>query len=324
VSATAPARVRHRHDEFQHEALLYAGDDEYLATTVPFVTEGVAAGEAVMVAVPEPRLSTLRDAVADAAGDVSDQVSFFDMALVGANPARIIPVWRDFLDAHRCRSRPVRGIGEPIWAGRSPDELVECQHHESLLNVAFAGSGRWRPLCPYDTVALDPAVVDEARRSHPLVTRTGVRGSSADCRDLDAMAQPFDAPLPAPPGLVRSLDFGPVTLASVRRFVAGLGAEVGLRPPRLDDLLLAVHEVATNSVLHGGGTGVLRGWYDAERIVFEVADSGRIADPLVGRARPAENRENGRGVWMANQLCDLVQLRTFATGNVIRIHMRRP
>ena len=58
------------------------------------------------------------------------------MAVLGHNPARIIPAWRDFADAH---AGPIRGIGEPIWPGRGADELVECQLHESLLNVAFDG-----------------------------------------------------------------------------------------------------------------------------------------------------------------------------------------
>src|SRR5207253_1668671 len=134
--------------------------------------------------------------------------------------------------------------------------------HEALLNVAFADSGRWRLLCPYDTVALHPAVIDEARRSHPLVTETGVRTTNADCRSLGAMAEPFDAPLSPPPAAAHTLHFGPTTLGPARRFVAQLAAEAGLEPDRADNLVLAVHEVASNSVVHGGGTGVVRAWSD--------------------------------------------------------------
>ncbi len=317
MTAAAPAPAHARHDDFQHEALLYAGDEDYLAATVAFVTEGVAMGEPVMVAVPEPRLSAMRDAL----GDDARQVTFADMAVLGANPAHIIPVWRDFLDHNGHGLRPVRGIGEPIWAGRGPDELVECQRHESLLNVAFAGSGPWRLLCPYDTSALDPAVVDEARHSHPLLTERGARRTSGDCRDLDAMGRTFDGPLPLPPASTRTVAFGMVTLSSVRRFVAVMAVEFGLRSPRLDDLALSVHEMAGNSVRHGGGSGVVRGWYDAERIVFEVSDTGRVVDPLAGRQRPALDCDHGRGLWMANQLCDLVQLRTYEWGTVVRLHM---
>ena len=62
---------------------------------------------------------------------------------------------------------PLRGIGEPIWADRSPAELVECQRHEALLNLAFAGTDGFRLLCPYDAARLDRDVIEEAERTHP-------------------------------------------------------------------------------------------------------------------------------------------------------------
>ena len=80
----------------------------------------------------------------------------------GANPACIIPAWREFVDEHAAASRALRGIGEPIWPDRTSAELVECQRHESLLNLAFAGTRSFHLLCPYDTEALDAAVIEEA------------------------------------------------------------------------------------------------------------------------------------------------------------------
>ena len=92
--------------------------------------------------------------------------TFVDMRVLGHNPARIIPAWRDFRARH---DGPVRGIGEPIWAGRGGAELVECQLHEALLNVAFDGADEFSLLCPYDTSALDESVVHEACAGHPHV-----------------------------------------------------------------------------------------------------------------------------------------------------------
>jgi hypothetical protein len=68
-------------------------------------------------------------------GPRARDVAWVDMADVGRNTARIIPAWREFLDEQADRS--LRGTGEPIWADRSAAELVECQRHESLLNLAF-------------------------------------------------------------------------------------------------------------------------------------------------------------------------------------------
>ena len=89
------------------------------------------------------------------------------MDLVGRNPARIIPAWRAFVDRQAAAGRPSRGIGELVGPERGAAELTECHRHESLLNLAFDGGTAWRLLCPYDTDALDPIVVDEALRTHP-------------------------------------------------------------------------------------------------------------------------------------------------------------
>ncbi|HWC10356.1 MAG TPA: sensor histidine kinase [Acidimicrobiales bacterium] len=306
-----------REEAFEHEALFYAGTEGFVAQTVPFVREGLAGGEPVLVVVPRPRLRALQDGL----GDDARRVTFADMAEVGTNPARIIPAWQDFLAANGSGRRPVRGIGEPIWAGRTPAELVECQRHESLLNVAFAGSGSWRLLCPYDVSALDASVIEEARRSHPLVSAGGQRSSSPVVRDVDAMARPFDVPLPDAPVGADALPFEHGDLASVRGFAAEIARRGGIGGGRLDDFVLAVHEVATNSVRHAGGSGTVKGWWEGDAAVCEVTDAGRIDEPLVGRERPGLRRTGGRGVWLANQLCDLVQIRTFPTGNVVRLHM---
>ena len=86
--------------------------------------------------------------------------------------------------------------------------------------------------------------------------------------------------------------------------------------------MLCVNEIAANSLLHGGGSGVLRVWAEPSTLICEVADSGTIADPLVGRQSPSLERVGGRGLWLANQLCDLVQIRSGAAGTVVRLHVR--
>jgi anti-sigma regulatory factor (Ser/Thr protein kinase) len=83
---------------------------------------------------------------------------------------------------------------------------------------------------------------------------------------------------------------------------------------------LAVHEVAVNSVEHGGGESELRIWEQDQALICEVRGPGRIADPMVGRRSPPFEDERGRGLWMANQLCDLVQVRSSSAGTTVRIH----
>jgi anti-sigma regulatory factor (Ser/Thr protein kinase) len=303
-------------ETFRHEALLYDGEVGFLTGTLPFIRGGVAAGEPVLVVVSAAKIGLLRSAL----GGDADRVAFADMADVGANPARIIPAWHDFVAAID-GGGSARGIGEPIWAERTPDELVECQRHETLLNLAFAGVPAWTLLCPYDTGALTHDVLEEAERSHPFVSEGGVARRSAAYRGLDQVAEPFATPLPDPPGPPTELGFGSGSLAGLRDLVSRHAAAAGLDPSRAADLVLAVDELATNSLRHGGGRGTLRIWRDGGALVCEVRDAGRIDNPMAGRERPPTERDGGRGLWMVNQLCDLVQLRSFPDGATVRVHM---
>jgi anti-sigma regulatory factor (Ser/Thr protein kinase) len=306
--------------EFAHEALLYAGDDGFLDGAMPFVLEGLEADEPMLLVLSAGKIEGIKGEL----NGQNERILFADMAEVGANPARIIPAWRRFVDEHADEAQPVRGIGEPIWAGRTPDELVECQRHEALLNLAFAHDSSFRLLCPYDTDALHDAVIDEAVRSHPFVLADGVRRTSATYRGLAAFASPFDDPLPAPPASVRELEFDAESLTALRRLVTTRAAEAGLDALRTNDLILAVNEVASNSVRHGGGSGTLRVWMGTRWLVCEIEDEGWIGNPLAGREEPRDDQHAGRGLWIANQVCDLVQVRTFATKSVVRLHLRRP
>jgi anti-sigma regulatory factor (Ser/Thr protein kinase) len=243
------------------------------------------------------------------------------MSGVGANPARIIPAWREFVVNHGGAGRRLRGIGEPIWKGRGPDELIECQRHESLLNTAFATGDPWWLLCPYDTVALDPEVIDEARRSHPYVTDGTSFQRSNVYRGLEASGAPFDAPFPEPRSIAQEIAFQAASLVEVRGLVARHAATARLSQSRAADFVLAVNEVVTNSVVHGGGKGALRIWQDTGALTCEVRDGGQFHNPLVDRERPAPDAGAPRGLWLANQLCDLVQIRNFPTGTAVRLHM---
>src|SRR6476646_1289951 len=133
-------------DSFQHEALFYAGDDEFLAGTLSFAQGAIERDEPVLIALGEHNTDLLRGAL----GRDAERAIFTPMETLGQNPARIIPAWRDFVAANTGADQPVRGIGEPIWAGRTDDEVVECHHHEALLNYAFDDGPAWWLLCPYD------------------------------------------------------------------------------------------------------------------------------------------------------------------------------
>ena len=302
-------------DVLVHQALLYRGSEELARAVADFVLEGVAAGEPAMVAAPGAHLDAIRDAL----GPDAERVRLVDMSELGRNPGRIIPAVRDWAQAQR-PGRRLRFVGEPIWAGRRPSEIAEATRHEALLNLAFAGIGV-TILCPYDAEALPPQVLADAERTHPeLVCEGEHRPSPAYADPLEV----YDAgawTLPAPTGPVTEVPLDD-DLARVRGVVRERAKTAALAGERLERLLLAATEAVANSLRHGGAPGVLRLWQDADELVCEIADHGRISDPLVGRRTPAPSRPDGRGLWLINQLCDLVQLRPRADGTTLRLHMR--
>jgi len=308
----------HAHAGFRHEALLYAGPDDFLDRVVSFITDGLAAAEPVLVAAGDTKLALLRKAL----GRDAARVEFVDMGDVGRNPARVIPAWRAFVDGQKAGGESLRGVGEPVWPERTADELIECERHEALLNLALPPTTPLWLLCPYDTTVLAPAMIDEARVNHPYLAEGGRSGPSTAFRPPDP-GVPFALALPPAPADADQLAFDLSTLPALRRFVAARGNELGLHGDRISDLILAVNELGSNSVRHGGGYGVVRLWQERDDVVAEVRDHGCIDYPLAGRERPAVDRLGGRGLWLVNQLCDLVQVRSTAEGCVVRVRMVR-
>ena len=294
---------------FRHEATFYAGADDFLAAAVPFLVEGLESGEPALVALGPAKTELLRRELGDAAAEIN----FADIEQFGRNPARIIPVWREFVD--RLAAAGGRGIGEPVWPGRAGAEIEECQRHESLLNVAFGDGPGWSLLCPYDS-SLPDEVLAAACHSHP------------HGHDLDATADsghepedPFAGELPPAPSAAPDFGYEAATLHELRAFVARGAAGAGLADDRTEDLIIAASELAANSVIHGGGSGVAAIWSEPRAVVFEARDAGRIVEPLVGRVLPAPAQASGRGLWMANQVCDLVQIRSSERGTTVRLRV---
>jgi anti-sigma regulatory factor (Ser/Thr protein kinase) len=303
------------HDGFRHEAFFYTGEGDFLAGTAAFIRDAVAAGEPIVVAVDATKIAALRTVLN---GD-AETVQFADVANLGRNPARTIPAWRTFVDHHSANSRRLRGVSEPKLAGRSQDELVEWRHHEALLNEAFADTTAFWLLCPYDVAAVDPVVIEQAHDTHALIDQAGRRHPSRRYNGDEATAL-FQEPLGEPPAGVEVHEFGTDDLGSMRHIATRTAVTVGLAD-RAPDVALVASELATNSVLHGGGRGLLRLWRQHTTLICDVRDRGHVADPLVGRRRPVDGQVGGRGLWVVNQICDLLQVRSSPLGTTVRAHI---
>jgi anti-sigma regulatory factor (Ser/Thr protein kinase) len=113
-------------------------------------------------------------------------------------------------------------------------------------------------------------------------------------------------------------------LAAIRAVVHRYALQAGLTEARAIDLVLAVSEVAANTVKHAKSPGSLNIWYDEKEIVCQIHDEGVITDPLAGRRQPSLEALGGHGLWIVNQVCDQVEMQSDGTGTTIRLHMNLP
>jgi anti-sigma regulatory factor (Ser/Thr protein kinase) len=299
----------------RHEALIYRATTDWLESVRSFVREGLAREEPVSVGVSVHAGSVLREALTD----LWARIDFFDMTALGRNPGRILPAMLEFAARHP--GRPLRYVSEPLWPGRSAPEIAEATRHETLVEPAFADIGA-RILCIYDGDGLDPATISCAEQTHSAIIGDRWAQASGGYPGPGIVPPQCDHLPPPPPAHAMLLSYSR-DLRPVRAQVASCARAAGLLPDRTADLVLAVSEVAANSLRHASGTGTLQTWTTPAEVICEIRDSGVITDPLAGRRRPPSEAP-GQGLWVVNQVCDLVELRSGPGGTRIRMHILRP
>ena len=309
MAVTAPCGGRCR-----HLALFYHGHGEYLAALGGLIRASRARGDAVLVAVPGHKAKLVRREL----GDDSAQVTLVDMTELGRNPARIIPAVLTY--ASQQRGRHLYCIGEPIWPGRRAAEMQEATRHEALINLAFRDR-QVTFVCPYDSAGLPGSVIADAASTHPAVIKGGEETASVRYLGPPKVPPRCNRALPRPPARAEALGYRD-DLRPVRGFVASKAECAGLTPARIPDLVLAASELAANTLRHTGGGGTVQVWRTREEIICQVADTGQIADPLARYRAPSDELLGGHGLWLVNQVCDLVQARTGPAGTTTRLHMR--
>lgn len=292
-----------------HMAFFYRDQRDYLAQIRAFAYAGLDNDEPVFIAVPGRNGGLLRE-------QIDMDARYADMAVFGRNPARIIPELRAFSDANP--GRRARYVGEPIWPGRSGPETCEATRHEALLNLAFARTAL-TILCPYNAARLPLSVVRDAERTHPAILTAGRPETLARYAGPGNVPPACDQPLPAPPATAEALGYE-MDLRPIRRLVTSHCDQAGLPDERAANLVLAASELAANTLRHTRGGGTIHIWHTRDEVLCQIQDTGWITDPLVGRTRRPPD-ERGHGLWVVNQLCDLVELRTGRAGTTIRLHM---
>ena len=298
---------------FRHAALLYVRAGELAAGVADFVEAAARSGDPVLVVCAGPSWDLLRPRL-DGRGEL---VTWADMHDVGLNPGRLIDRIHLFCSQHR--GRVTWCVQEPAWPARTAEELREVIRHEALVNLALADM-RVSVLCPYD-LRLGDELITSVKHTHPELAQDGRRRPSASYA-AEAVPGECDLPLSSPPAAAETLRYRDDP-ARARDFAASGARRAGLPPRRAADLVLAVGELAANTLLHTGEPGTLTVWATGSEIICQVSDTGQITDPLAGRIKPdLVKAGGGQGLWVVQQVCDLVEIRTGPAGTVVRLHMQ--
>lgn len=215
----------------------------------------------------------------------------------------------------------VRVIGETDF-GTTARDWLEWERFEAVINEALRPQPLWG-LCVYDCNRLPAEVVDAGLRSHPFLATTQGRRPNPAYEDPAAFLRSLpvpDEPLEATEPLLAVDDVA--DYVGLRHAVAERLAGLGGSPDLVEDLHLAIDEMSSNAVRHGGPPVQLRLWASADQVVCRISDGGTgMDDPFAGfgPAHGTDLSRGGMGLWLARQLCDHVDVLDGGTGLTIRL-----
>jgi len=315
VPATTTERDPARH---VHELLVHDSPDELVAVAVPFLQTGLDAGESVVIATGDASRALLSEALDD-----DERVVVIPRSEVYRirTPAALTAVRRLVDQQLAAGSTGVRVVGD-IDFGPTPRDWLEWQRYEAVVNEAFHHLPLWG-LCAYDTAALPDELIASGMRTHPFVHTAAGRHENPEFVEpagyLRSLPVP-DEPLEGTTPLLRVDDVR--EFSGLRRAVARVLAGLGGDPDLLEDLHLAIDEMSSNAVRHGGPPVTLRLWAGPDRVVCRISDGGTGMDSPFAGYGPAHGEDlshGGMGLWLARQLCDHVDVIQDGAGLTVRL-----
>ncbi len=304
-----------------HQAVLYDSEEDLLGTVVPFLREGVRAGEPTVVVAGQMAEALLRGALPEA-----DQLVFLDRR-EHPRPSSTITAFRELFAGYvAAGASGIRLVGQ-----LAPATLAASwwwwARYEAARNHVY-DEFPLASMCLYDTRSTPRHVVGDVLATHPqLATVHGQRPSEGYRPTTEFLAghAPMPDPLEAGAPLIDLVD---APLADARHAVwdadrAGrLAASVDV-----EAVVLMVNEALTNAARHGLLPARFRLWAGADRVVVAVGDHGPgPADPLAGllparhalAGEPGRNSQGGQGLWLIHELADHVTLDQHPEGYTLR------
>jgi len=294
-----------------HQVFLYDSPDEFVGAMTPFIRSGLKRGDAIFAATKRPNIDALRAQL----GDDAQRIKLEDTTGWKTRPYERLQAFKQMvheLAPGQCLS----AMGEPVWEG-SAAVVRQWARYESIINLALA-EAPMRFICLYDSASLPDRILDYAVQTHPQ--RVEGQGECVPCESYVTPAE-FVAGAPASPP-ISAMEL-PLEGSALRQALADYARDAGVESSRVDDLVLAANEVASNAIRHGRPPARALVWTDGDEIICQVADTGDgINDPLAGWLPPLEDEIGGWGLPIARQLCDAVELSNDG-GATVSLHFAR-
>jgi anti-sigma regulatory factor (Ser/Thr protein kinase) len=295
---------------YRHGALVYESQDEYVACAVPFLREGLEAGEGAIVAHTKPGLALMREAL----GPDAQHLTFVDVSSAYTRPARTLASYHQVYVKQLGKTPSLRAVAD-VQFGLDPGEWDLWTAYEAVFNRSFDHLPAW-VVCTYNANGTPDPIIDGVWRTHPEVHTGDVWHTSDRFDDPDELLGAL-TPEPRPLSDLRSIGFGRDLVELRERLARELAAEKVSDASTLD-MLLAATEIAENALEHGGGVNEVRVGHADGRFVCEVVDRGEgFDDPAAGYLAPRPGV--GRGLWVARQLTWRLEFFSSADGFTVRL-----
>ena len=305
-----------------HGAAVVGSEEELLAAALPFLDEGLRAGDLVALTCPPETVELICRALGEQASSVESDPR---MSLLGSRAPDALTMCSRYLErAVTVGSGRLRVVAE-VDFGSDPADWREGQRFESVYN-RLMGAAPVSAVCLYDRRRLPAPVIASAEATHPQLVHGTSWSGSGGFQDPGTYVPSL--PLPREPAEdgdpVFSVDDA-TTLAGLRH---QLGAVIASLVPDRDqqgDLHLAAAEIAANAFRHGVRPVSARVWAEGDRVVCVISDRGTsYTDPFSGftPAHGMDLSHGGMGLWLARKLWDHVDVLPSAAGLTVRLSTR--
>jgi anti-sigma regulatory factor (Ser/Thr protein kinase) len=287
---------------------------------VPFLLDGVAAGEPSVVSAGERNAALIGSALPAGPG-----VTFLTGGDVYHRPTTAIRSYRKLLASYLAAgAQQIRIIGELPLAdlGATWDWWAR---YESAINHAYDDFPLWS-MCAYDRRITPATVLDDVARTHPWSATTDGRHVRSErysdplvylCENRPVV---LDSLQRTPP-VIELTDPSP---ARARRAVREVDRG-HLPADDIDDLVVAVSETVTNALRYGQPPVRIRLWTADDRVVVTVSDCGDgPKDPFAGLLPARYGSTGGLGLWITFQSCSHVTMSRDAGSFTLRLTARNP